>query len=387
MALEDVKIIDCDSHVLEPPDLWTSRLPRWGDAVPHVERNPETGADTWYIGGQPELSVGNVAMAGYPRHFPDGPLTYDDVVEPGAMDPHARLRRLDDFGIYAQVFYPNVGGFGAGSYLRLSDPDLRMDCIRAYNDFAVDWASADPRRLLPMMTVPFWDVEASVAEIRRCAAAGHRGIILGSQPEQFGLPMLPDPRWDPIWEVATDLDLSVNFHIGSGDKGFFPKGYPGSGSHANSAKSATLLFLGNANAIAEVICSGICHRYPHLKFVSVESGVGWIPFLLEALEWQWDNNGVTLEHPEYDLRPSEYFARQVFVCFWFERGVRGGEYVPAGNILYSTDYPHATSMSPGPASTALPAREFVETHYGAMNSHEARRILSENAAGLYHVSI
>ncbi len=387
MTLEDVKIVDCDSHVLEPPDLWTSRLPRWGDAVPHVERNPDTGADTWYIGGEPELSVGNVAMAGYPRHFPEGPLTYEDVVEPGAMDPHARLSRLDDFGIYAQVFYPNVGGFGAGSYLRLRDPELRLDCIRAYNDFAVEWASADPRRLLPMMTVPFWDVEASVAEIERCAAAGHRGIILGSQPEQFGLPMLPDPRWDPIWQVASGLELSVNFHIGSGDKGFFPKGHPASGPHANSAKSATLLFLGNANAIAEVICSGICHRYPKLSFVSVESGVGWVPFLLEALEWQWDNNGVYLEHPEFELRPSEYFARQVYVCFWFEKDVRGGPYVPAGNILYSTDYPHATSMSPGPASSALPAREFVETHYGGMDHSAARAILSDNAARLYHISV
>jgi uncharacterized protein len=387
MTLSDIKIIDCDSHVLEPPDLWTSRLPRWGDQVPHVRRIDATGTDTWFIGGEPELSVGNVAMAGYPRHFPEGPLTYDDVVEDGAMDSVARLRRLDDFGIYAQVFYPNVGGFGAGSYLRLRDPELRLDCIRAYNDFAVEWASADPKRLLPMMTVPFWDVDASVTEIKRCVEAGHRGMILGSQPEQFGLPMLADPRWDPIWDLAQDLNLPVNFHIGSGDKGFFPHGYPGSGEHANSAKSATLLFLGNANAIAEVICSGICHRFPRLKFVSVESGVGWIPFLLEALEWQWDNNGVALEHPDYDLRPSEYFARQIYACFWFEKDVRGGEFVSDSNILYSTDYPHATSMSPGPASTALPAREFVEAHYGALDEQSQRRILSENAASLYGVDL
>ncbi len=119
------------------------------------------------------------------------------------MDSEARLRRLDDFGIYAQIFYPNVGGFGAGSYLRLRDPRLMLECIQAYNDFALEWASADPKRLIPVMTVPFWDIDASVTEIERCAELGHKGIILGSQPEQFGMPMLAHPRWDPIWTASS----------------------------------------------------------------------------------------------------------------------------------------------------------------------------------------
>ena len=74
-----------------------------------------------------------------------------------------------------------------------------------------------------------------------------------------------------------------------------------------------------SRVIANLITGGVCHRFPNLKFVSVESGVGWIPFALEHLDWQWKNCGVPQEHPEYDLLPSEYFMRQMYGCFWFER--------------------------------------------------------------------
>ena len=77
-------------------------------------------------------------------------------------------------------------------------------------------------------------------------------------------------------------------------------------------------FMGNARTIAQLICGGICHRFPDLNFVSVESGVGWLPFALGALDWQWKNCGVAIEHPEYELLPTEYFLRQIYGCFWFE---------------------------------------------------------------------
>lgn len=110
-----------------------------------------------------------------------------------------------------------------------------------------------------------------------------------------------------------------------------------------------------------------------------------MPFLLEAMDWQWENCGVRGEHPDYDLLPSEYFRRQIYSCFWFETdaGPRGS--LSADNILYSTDYPHATSMSPGPASTALPAGEFLRTHYGDVDEQVMRKVLFENAASLYGV--
>ena len=103
-----------------------------------------------------------------------------------------------------------------------------------------------------------------------------------------------------------------------------------------------------------------------LNFVSVESGIGWIPFALEHLDWQWKNCGVPQEHPEYDLLPSEYFKRQMYGCFWFEDGtVKAAiDQVGADWILYESDFPHPTSMAPGPATAAVEPRQYIADTLG-----------------------
>jgi predicted TIM-barrel fold metal-dependent hydrolase len=121
--------------------------------------------------------------------------------------------------------------------------------------------------------------------------------------------------------------------------------------------------------------------------VSVESGVGWIPYALDAMDWMWKNSGVALEHPEYDLLPSEYFRRQIYGCFWFEdaTAISAIEHLGPDNILYETDFPHPTSMSPGPASFAVSAREHIESNFGHLPRDVMVKILHDNAARLYHL--
>ena len=122
-----------------------------------------------------------------------------------------------------------------------------------------------------------------------------------------------------MWAKAQELRQPVNFHIASGDLSLLTNtGHESAGERALYASVGVSFFLSNARTIANLTCGGICHRFPDLDFVSVESGVGWIPFALDALDWQWKNCGVAAEHPEYDLLPSEYFARQIYGCFWFE---------------------------------------------------------------------
>ena len=262
---------------------------------------------------------------------------------------------MDEYGIYAQILYPNVGGFGSGNFLELEERPLMLDCIRAYNDFLSEWSSADPQRLIPIMTMPFWDVDACVAEMQRSAKLGHKGVLMTNQPHVFGFPAITDPHWNPLWESAQELDLPINFHIGSGDLlTTIEEATVHNGKQAAGSKNAVLFFLDNSVAVLDVILSGICHRYPKLKFVSVESGIGWVPFVLEAADWQWNNSGAIYEHPEMDLLPSEYFKRQVYACFWFEEAsaVKAIEQIGSENVLYETDYPHPTSMSPGGGSIA-----------------------------------
>ena len=201
MALFDrFEVIDVDTHITEPPDTWTSRVSRrWGDDIPHVER--VEGTDTWMVNGKRWSTPGNTAMAGFDGTLPDGPATYEDM-HPGAWDPAARVAFMDQQRIRAQVLYPNLGGFGAGAWLDQGDPAFALECVQAYNNFQTDFASVAPDRLLPIVSLPFWDVDASVAEIERCVDRGHRGINFCNQPDAFGEPHLWAGHWDPIWAAA-----------------------------------------------------------------------------------------------------------------------------------------------------------------------------------------
>ena len=327
-VFDRISVIDVDTHVTEPEDLWTSRVAsKWGDLIPHVVKAPGSDKDYWAIADRLLVPTGVASLAEFDGMLPDHPETLAEAI-PACFDADERLRYMNREGIYAQIIYPNVGGFGSGRFLQLGEPELMRECVRAYNDFLTDWCNADPKRLIPVTALPFWDVSAAVKEIERCAALGHKGVLFGSQPQSFGEPHLIDPHWDPIWAAAQDADLPISFHIGSGPienletPGAMPAAFSGGhesfGPHTGIAKTSVLLFMDNVQCIADVILGGVCHRFPRLRFVSVESGAGWIPFALEAFDWQWRNNGVTEDHPEYDLLPSEYFARQIYGCFWFE---------------------------------------------------------------------
>ena len=249
------------------------------------------------------------------------------------------------------------------------------------------WCGVDPKRLLPIAAVPFWDVDATVEEIHRCFKLGHKGVLFPQSPHLYGgQPMLADPHWEPVWHTAEDLGLSINFHIGSGDPINVHEGYEGNGQQANYAKGTVRLFMANMNGVMEILISGICHRHPNLDFVSVESGIGWVPYVLEALDWQWLNAGARDQHPEMDLLPSEYFERQVYACFWFEREIalRVIDLMP-DNVLYETDFPHPTSMSPGPASIAQKPKDYIEGALGSLPRETLQKILHDNAARVYHL--
>lgn len=340
------RIIDVDTHLTEAPDLWTSRVPAsMKDRVPQLDRD-DKGRDVWKIDGNITSLAGLLATAGR-GDFKDYPATYADM-HPGAYDAGERLRYMDEMGIWAMVLYPNVGGFGAQQFLKLGDPELMRVCVEAYNDFQTEWASADPRRLLPVTSTPFWDVDAAVAEVERCAAMGHRGILFTGEPHKFGQPLLGDPAWNPLWEKAIEHDLPISFHIGSGNMegGMTRDMLKLYGKMAAFTVGSVDVFLKNAVQLTDLLVSGVPARYPEIKFVSVESGIGWIPFVLEALDYQFLGNRVPEERPDLDLLPSEYFARNVWACYWFEQVAprRLLDKIGVDRILFETDFPHPTSL-------------------------------------------
>ncbi len=377
-------VIDVDTHITEPPDTWTTRMAsKWGDAIPRVEN--VGGYDMWLINGVPYAKPGHTAMAGFDGTLPDAPKTFADMPR-AAWDPVARIEHMDANGIQAQVLYPNLGGFGAGAWTDQGDPAFALDAVRAYNDFQSDFVSVAPERLLPITSVPFWDIDAAVAEIERCVAMGHRGINFCNCPEKFGQPRLWDRHWDPIWATARDAGVPVNFHIGGGRIGEqFALGAD-LGFRANFSRISSMLFFDNLTCISDLIHGGVCHRFPDVAFVSVESGVGSIPPALESFDWQWRNGGVAEEHPEYDLLPSEYFRRQIYGCFWFERDhLLEALHAYPDNMMFETDFPHPTCQHPGPRTPAVGPTAYIDEVLSGLPDELLGNVLGRTAARLYHV--
>lgn len=379
-------VIDVDTHLTEPPDVWTARMPAaMHDQVPHIERIE--GQDVWMAAGERLGAPGYYSMAGWDGVMPASiPKTYDEI--PDAMyDASARLEFLDREGIRAQVLYPNVGGFGNGYFLRLGDRELVTGCVRAYNDFLTDWCSAAPDRLLAVTALPFWDIDFAIAELQRCVANGHRAVNFCNQPQDYGEPPLAHPHWDRLWSAVQEAGVPVSFHVGGGSMGTQFVDTAGMGWMTNFAKVSSLIFMDNMRCLADLIFGGVCHRFPDVKFVSVESGVGWLPSAMETFDWQWRNGGVRDEHPEYDLLPSEYFLRQVYGCFWFERqsALDAIARFP-DNILFESDYPHPTCQHPGPRTPAQRPRDYATELLGGLPADVVGKILHHNAAALYGLS-
>jgi predicted TIM-barrel fold metal-dependent hydrolase len=386
LPLDQVKVVDADTHFTEPHDLWTSRAPaRWRYRVPHV--TVVDGAATWVVDDEVlgRAGAGGVIdQDGVKGRSFEGLYEWNiEQAHPGAYDPVARLRLLDEIGIHAQIIFPGVVGLGGQKLADgVKDVELRTVCTEIFNDFNAELQSGSGDRLLPMAILPAWDVEASVREARRAKGLDLRGINITSDTQDLGAPDLASRDWDPLWEACSELELPVHFHIGASLTamnyfGSYP--WPSHDDDTKLAIGGTLLFIGNARVVVNIICSGMLDRFPELKIVSVESGCGWIPFILEALDYEMAENA-PMARAALALTPTEYFRRQIYATTWFERTNLPSIVAAVGedNIMFETDYPHPTCLYPDPLKTAAETMRDLSTA-------TQRKILGENAAKLYHL--
>src|SRR5258708_1451840 len=348
--LSPTKVIDADTHLTERHDLWTSRAPAgMKDRMPHVA--DVDGIATWVVEG---AVLGRAGAGGVVGRDKEKGRSFEalyewtiDKIHEAAYDPVARLEIRDETGIWAQIISPNGGGLGGQALAQaVDDPALRELCVEIFNDARAELQAESNNRLLPMAIMPAWDIDACVREARRAKGLGLRGINITSDPQDQGAPDLANRAWDPFWEVCSDLALPVHFHIGASltTMTFFGE-YPWA-SHNDDLKLAiggTLLFIGNARIVVNIICSGMLERFPELKVVSVESGAGWIPFILEALDYEMSENAPK-DRAAMSMLPSEYFKRQIYATTWFERTnlAQLVETVGEDNIMFETDFPHPT---------------------------------------------
>jgi predicted TIM-barrel fold metal-dependent hydrolase len=386
--LETIKVVDADTHIAEPPDLWTSRMSKkkWGDLIPHLVYDERLGFDRWMVGDRKLTGVANWAVAGWPEHPPSFPRTIEEA-DQGSFYAKERLERMDEYGVWAAALYPNLLAFSNHAFMRLGDPQLMLETVQAYNDFLTDFATEAPERFILLSALPFWDVEASVKEIHRCADKGHHGILFIGKPHKIGMPPIGDDHWAPIFAACQELKWSVNYHTGFADftEEEFVAMLSRNKERSDYAKLSALGMLNNGESICDTIMSGVCHKFPDVNFVSVESGFGWLPSFVECMDWQWLNSGARDAYPEREM-PSFYFRRQVYGMFWFEKeAVRRIMDLYPDNLMFETDFPHPTSLSPGPASTSKNPKDMVKDVFEGVPADLARKILHENGARLYHL--
>lgn len=384
---ERFKVFDVDTHVSEPGDLWTSRVPKkWGDAVPHLEFDPTMQRERWRVGDHLVSGVARHAVAGWREPYPSSPPSLEEA-HPAASDPAERLVLMDAEGIDVSIVYPNLLGFHVWAFLKL-EPALRLDIVRAFNDWQLDFCSRDPKRLLAHAYLPWWDVQESVAELQRCIDLGYRGIVFGTRPERLGLPRMADQHWAPLLALAEEAQVSINIHVAFSDQTEEEM----TGTYAEvdmreMAKTTALNLIGNGAGIAEVIMTGVCEQYPTLKFVSIESGFGYVPYMLEALDWQFMNMGAHEQFPTMPL-PSEIFRRQVYATFWFETDVPRLVDLYPDNLMFETDFPHPSGINvPQAGSTATSTPEMIARNLAGVPDDIKRKVLFETAAKLYRVDL
>jgi predicted TIM-barrel fold metal-dependent hydrolase len=355
-------IVDLDAHLVEPADLWTSRLPaRYRDAGPHIELLPmgqpkldggryieEPGTEgkpiAWWRYEDYEYSVKRlIAAAGYPADeiSLDG-VTMDDM-RPGCWKPSGRLADMDLNGVEAQMCFPNYPRFCGQIFLWGKDKELAHLCVKAYNDFTVEeWAAEGEGRLIPLCLVPLWDVQLAAAEVRRNAARGVRAVAFSELPPYLGLPSIYSGYWDPFFEACDETGTVICCHIGSGTK------TPKTSDDAPEAVTGTIIFGNSVGAMADYLYSGVFARYPNLKVLFAEAQIGWIPYLLERIDDVWETHRGWSHSQQYvKERPSTYYSDHIFSTFFKDAvGVSLIDQVGEDNATFETDYPHQDGTWP-----------------------------------------
>jgi len=376
-------LFSCDSHAQLDCDAWTERMSKvqWGDRIPQVVEVKDDGADQpmdhWMINGKirsdwvcncPAAMEGGVERGYYPRRWEEVP----DIV----YDPAARLKALDHDGVDGEVLFPNTPVQNFAFFQ--SDAAFELACVRAYNDALAEWREVSDR-YVPVALIPYFSgIEVIVAEVERAVKRGHRGVVMLAEPglTKKGLARLNDPFWDPLWACCQDLNIAIHWHGSAGltEKLSLPR-WNGFSKRELHTVSTSRLCATPAQLIPNLILSGILDRYPRLKWVCAETGLGWVNYVLEACDHEWERRHLWNEGIK--TKPSELFRRQIYVDFWYEKaGIELRHTVGVDNIMWESDYPHIAATYPRSWS-------FVEQTLVGVPESERKRMLYENALNLY----
>lgn len=379
-------LVSVDDHIVEPPTLWTDRLPAaLADAIPHVRREKvasliqagvEVWADVWHYEDVAEPLRRGFGAVGKPAVENDlEPMIFDEI-RPGCYDAAARLADMDIDGVEVSVCFPNnFVRFCGQRFLEAEDKDIALQCVRAYNDFLADeWEAKSDGRLLGTTIVPLWDASLAAEEVRRTAARGSRSVCFTEIPARLNLPSMYSGYWEPFFAACAETNTVINLHIGSSSvvhttSPDAPMGVRISNHFGNSAFS-----------LSDWLVCGAFIRYPQLKIAFSEGQAGWVPFLMSRLDGLWAAGttvaGFAERLPE---APSSYLKDHVYFCIFDDPAVlRFLDQLGEDNLCFETDYPHPDGSWPSSKTAA-----FKQTV--TLSAEQREKLLRTNAARLYRI--
>jgi predicted TIM-barrel fold metal-dependent hydrolase len=367
-------IISVDDHLLEPGDLFENRLSaKLKDRAPRLGTG-EDGAPWWVID---DVAVPILMLNGAcGRIMSEWSLTAVrfDELRRGVWDSKARLHDMDIGGVWASLCFGSaIWGFAGTRFSKMSDPEVGLACLRAYNDWMLEeWCAADRNRYIPCQLPWLRDARVGAAEIYRNAARGVRAVSFSENPEGLGFPNVYDRSWDPFFAACEETGTVVNLHVGSSGTTQQP---------SSSSQEAVLTALFPASGLAALIdwvYSGVPIRFPGLTIALSEAGVSWVPMALERLRRAYRQAvGVGKGWPSDAPTPEELATRNfVFTSIEDHAGFRLLDIIGDDKVMVETDYPHYDSTWPE-------CQKMIRSELVDLPADVIRKVCYENAARIY----
>jgi predicted TIM-barrel fold metal-dependent hydrolase len=370
-------IVSVDDHLVEPPWLFEGRLPAALQArAPRIVET-DSGAQQWVFDDKVFPQLGFNALVGRADRddFTFEPARFDDMRR-GCFDIRDRLRDMDINGVWASVCFPSqITGFCGRIYSAARDPELGYQVTRAFNDWIFEeWWGTRRDRIVPMGITFLADAERAAAEIRRNAERGFVAVSLPEQPQAAGLASIHSGWWDPVIEACVETQTVICLHIGSSGA-LLPRDPSGP-----AGQGATLFQVQSYVSCSEWLWSGIPVRFPAVKIAMSEGGIGWVPMLMDRLDFMMSQSGHgrnDWKSMRSELPPTEVLKRNFWFCTIEDPStISLRDRIGIDHIMLEVDYPHADSTWPD-------TQEYVARTLGGLSLDELRAVTHGNAAGLF----
>jgi hypothetical protein len=245
--------------------------------------------------------------------------------------------------------FPSFPQFCGQLFARTEDKDVALAMVRAYNDWHIEgWCGAAPGRFIPLALPVLWDAELAADEVRRVAKKGCHAVTFSENPEKLGWPSLHSSSWDPFWQACADEGTVACMHIGSSSQLVIT---------SVEAPIDVLISLQPMNVVqaaADLLWSPVLRKFPDLRIALSEGGIGWIPYLLERVDYVYEHHHAWTGQDFGDLLPSQLFKERIITCFIDDAfGVANRHYLNIDKITWECDYPHSDSTWPHAPEMAM----------------------------------